>query len=193
MNQETFIALPYGSKVWHLEWSTDIIMTILIQIALLLATHLFLSFSQTLSILSPQNFTTSLTTLVTEPVKYQCYPARLLSHDGRANTYDCARAVWSLPGTTTPGVFHTGGNPDQDPFVLPLTTKNGSCQVNVGLKFGRDDGSSWPSIALAASRVIMSCAVGDIRVGQTGGIAILGTNEFLTVSVGSPPRAVTTD
>lgn len=117
---------------------------------------------------------------------YACYPAKLIFHDQRAKTLDCANAIWALPNHQMPGDFHIGGAQSQDVFSLPLTSSHGSCAVNIRLKFGRNDYSSWPESALAATRIVFNCAVGDTRQGQTGGQAEIGENKFLIVTVGQP-------
>ncbi|KAL8904733.1 MAG: hypothetical protein Q9207_003064 [Kuettlingeria erythrocarpa] len=114
---------------------------------------------------------------------YQCYD-QPGSVQRRAKYNDCARAAAQLPNLVEAKVFHRGGDPNTDPYTLPIVKIHNSCQIKVDLKFGRSDESSWLGIDIALSKIMEACSLGYGQHETTGGEIVAGSQGFIMVTVG---------
>lgn len=113
---------------------------------------------------------------------YQCYEAHLLN-DRRAKTIDCLRAALFLPNLHEEGTFHRGSNP-QDLYALPKIQVFQTCRVQIDLKFGRADKSTWLAIHMALRGVIDACQF-KMSGGRTGGQTTAGNAGRITITAES--------
>ncbi|KAI4231457.1 MAG: hypothetical protein LQ349_005591 [Xanthoria aureola] len=113
---------------------------------------------------------------------YTCYESRAaLSRRARYN--HCARAVALLPNLVETRVIHQGGDPNLDPYSLPVIKKFSSCQIKISTRFGRDEMSSWVGINVAMMKIVSACAVGEGVSETTGGEIFAGNGGYLVMTV----------
>jgi len=130
----------------------------------------------------------NLTRWLNEP--YDCFDARLFN-SRRARISDCYRALASLPNYHESRTFVNGqGDPDLHPYLLPYTATKLGCQITVELVPGAvEEESTWLSINMAASKVILACQVGFSQEAKTGGSTRVGSNDHISVTVEKAQRA----
>ena len=178
------------------------IMTSFVQYILIVGTILFISSSIALPGLPLMNISSNstLATLDTQQLNnaYQCYEPHLVSKDRRAKTLDCIRAAAFLPNLHETGDFTRDSDPD-DPFAMPHEVIYGTCRVNVDVRFGRPDESSWTVINIALRKVIDACRIkvggewtgGDTTAGSDGRIIIRAENKnWRSTNVASEKRTI---
>lgn len=113
---------------------------------------------------------------------YKCFDTRATMYR-RAKFNDCAHALAQLPNLIEAKTFHTGGDPDADPYALPKIEVYHSCQVKVDLRFGRSDESSWLAINIATSKIMHACSLGYGHSQTTGGQITAGKESFIIITV----------
>ncbi|KAI4252459.1 MAG: hypothetical protein L6R42_007954 [Xanthoria sp. 1 TBL-2021] len=113
---------------------------------------------------------------------FTCFDAKATSYR-RARFNDCARAAAQLSNLIEPNVFHRGGDPGTDPYALPRIKVHNSCQIKIGLRFGRPDESSWIAINVAVSKIMAACSAGYGASETTGGELAGGNENFIIVTV----------
>ncbi|KAI4253996.1 MAG: hypothetical protein L6R42_007357 [Xanthoria sp. 1 TBL-2021] len=119
---------------------------------------------------------------------FACFDAKATSHR-RARFNDCARAAAQLPNLIELNVFHRGGDPGTDPYALPKIKVHKSCQINIDLRFGRPDESSWIAINVAVSKIMAACSAGYGASETTGGELAAGNENFIIVTVEKTTQA----
>ena len=99
----------------------------------------------------------------------------------RPNYSDCNDAIRYLSSSEIVGYFHTAGS--FDPFQLPVTKMEDTCEVKVELKpHAAPEESSWLVIKVAAMKVSNECWMGH-GFEHTGGAINVGLHGAIKVSL----------
>ena len=99
----------------------------------------------------------------------------------RPDYSDCNNAIRYLSSSEIVGYFHTAGA--FDPFQLPVTKMEDTCEVKVELKLhAAPEKSSWLDIKIAAMKVSNDCWTGH-GFESTGGSIDIGLHGAIKVSL----------
>ena len=110
-----------------------------------------------------------------------CFEAELWN-SRLADTRSCIRAIHKLPENPESQVFFNGVL--DDGFRLPFIAVHGSCAATVSMYGGNViQRSSWDHIKFVLNAVTSVCSIGQYPMGSSGGIAWVGSERYIRVSI----------